>query len=140
MKLPDRLKLSTVYSGPDYPGCINSGLEPCILHSRNLESAKKLGLTKKRFVVGPRILVDAFLETPKHYAALKNTWKPNSKANRCVYLYADAAGAKRKFEELCAEVQAQRDAENAKRKALQAKARTGNPTAMVNLAFHMIDN
>lgn len=60
---PKRLALGKMFRGTGYKGCLNTGVTPCILHSKILKDHKSLNHKCYRFVVGPQsYLHDAVMD------------------------------------------------------------------------------
>ncbi len=121
MKAPDRPLLGRIHQGPEFHGCCNSGARTGILRSRLFKDYPKLA-GGYRYAVGPAMWLTDAAKAKTGLFGLKakpkgRTWTSSSNAK--VYFYKTAAVAKRKFVELCAEV----EGFNASAIASAAKAR-----------------
>jgi hypothetical protein len=132
VKMPHRMPLGQMIIGPDFYGCINTGLAPTLLHSRAL-SVSSTAFRGFRFVIGPRLYVE------RGVLALIQNKVPSGRAymefdgNRRVTFAKTYATAKRRFAALVEAQEVANRAESTKHQRLLKKARTGDQQAVVDL-------
>jgi hypothetical protein len=134
---PKRLPIGQSWSGPEWPGCRNSGSEIALLHSKRVKSARVAGLTTSRYLVGAGMNLINFSETRIIWADVKRVW--NGKYGK-VYLFSNYQSACRKWKELNDGVLAKHAEVREERQRLLTEAQSGHPNALVDLALHCLDN
>lgn len=102
--LPRVLSLGIKIVGPDYTGCVNSGMQPVLWRSRTLDSQKQFPKsdTGYRYVVGPYLYVEDAVSAHIR-GKCKSLWThPQFKGSRwTVRLFKTAKGAKEEYLRIC---------------------------------------
>jgi len=104
------LKLGQGICGPEFRGCVNSGVRPAILKSKKLKVwGSRLG-RPARYAVGPELYLHDAIQAYLINSNIKRVWKSGSQEVR---FFKTSASARRYFKELCDRVLSfnQQDAE-----------------------------
>ncbi len=135
MKMPSRMTTGRDLEGPDYYGCVNSGMAPAILKSKALADYGRLGLARGfKFAVGPQLFIqDAINDVIRGRMKKGATWTRDG-GHYKVRLFKTYKAAKAYFEKLVAEVIAINAAEQVKHRELLRKAKAGDVQAVLALA------
>lgn len=129
--LPQRMPLGTMFLGPDYYGCIGTGLRPAILKSSFLRDHE----SGYRFAIGPEIFVqDAVARLVRGRVPRGQAFVEFDEGRRRVTFCKTYVTAKTRFRFLCKEI----DEDNAKQRRthrrLLTRARNGDANAILRLS------
>jgi hypothetical protein len=131
-KLPVRLPLGKFFVGPDFYGCINTGMAPAILKSRLLKSYDRLGLVKGfKFAVGPGLFVEDAIKDMTRGRVKGSTWKRSGRYT--VKFFKTSKGAKAYFSRLVEKAVEVNRQEAETHRGLRAAAAAGDVQAAADL-------
>lgn len=128
--LPRRLGANHYLKGPDHYGCMNSGLAPVIMKSRDMCKFPKLAREFK-FLVGPEVLTDDALRALMiHHTVKGRTYK---RGRQVIRFFKTYKAAKREFTKLVTDIWRDNDAARRTHAKLRDRARTGDQQAVCDL-------
>ena len=117
MNIP-RLTKGKGFKGPEFYGCFNTGMAPCIFHSRS-----------GKFIVGPELRCR---DAMRQGIGLTNA-RSVGEGNQTVWLYKTRKPAAAKFKALCAAQSHTNDLVGVAHAETLAKAKAGDLAAMLQL-------
>ncbi len=131
--LPLKMKAGQILLGPDFYGCINTGIAPAILHSRILKEYPRLN-RGYRFVVGEQMYVEQaakdllFDRVPKTQAYIEY-----EDGRRSAKFFRTYKAAKNHFLFLSAEAEKRNKKIRAEHESTKARAAKGDMQAVADL-------
>lgn len=132
--LPSRMRDNQYLRGPDHYGCINTGLAPILMKSKDMRKFPRLAKGFK-FLVGPEMFsTDALKALMIHHKVTGRTYKRD---RHTVKFYKAYKSAKIEFTKQVKKIQDANKAEAHRHVILKAKARQGDAQAQADLIDYM---
>ena len=131
-------KTGTAITGPDWPGCINSGMA-WMLGTTKLNDGKVVYFVCRQLVDWYcRVWNEVRIKAAMKYRSFEVRIDDKRKEQVKIFVSYDAAA--NYFISKNKEIQEERKRNSEERKELTEKAKSGHPDDITNLAFHMLDN
>lgn len=133
--LPSRMRDNQYLKGPDHYGCVNSGLAPILMKSRDMRKYPDLAKGFK-FLVGPDMFSqDALRALMINQEVSGRTYTKDGRYK--VKFYKKYKSAKVEFTRQVKKIQDANKAEAHRHLILKTKARTGDAQARLDLMDYM---
>jgi hypothetical protein len=131
MTIPHRMPKGRILLGPDFYGCINTGMAPALLKSKALADYPTLS-RGFRFAVGPHLFVEQAVKALMFNQVKQGRGYYEFDGRRVTFCRTYAT-AKRRFAVLVSAAEAANAEARAEHNALRASAKTGYLQAVLGL-------